>query len=61
MFLFLMTNVLSRNYFLLENKVNDLLYMRKLNKRKVKWIVREMDKEERSVYRIAKIMDITPQ
>jgi len=35
--------------------------MRKLNKRKVKWIVREMDKEERSVYRIAKIMDITPQ
>ena len=35
--------------------------MRKLNKRKVKWIVREMDKEERSVYSIAKIMDITPQ
>ena len=53
--------MLSRNYFLLENKVYDLLYMRKLNKRKVKWIVREMDKEERSVYRIAKIMDITPQ
>jgi putative transposase len=53
--------VLSRNYFLLENKVNDLLYMKKLNQKKVKWIVREMDKGERSVYRIAKTMDVTPQ
>jgi putative transposase len=61
--LFLKKNeiVLSRNYFLLENKVNDLLYMKKLNKKKVKWVVREMDKGERSVYRIAKTMDITPQ
>ncbi len=53
--------VLSRNYFLLENKVNDLLYMKKLNQKKVKWVVREMDKGERSVYRIAKTMKITPQ
>lgn len=53
--------VLSRNYFLLENKVNDLLYMKKLNQKKVKWIVREMDKGERSVYRIAKTTGITPQ
>ena len=53
--------VLSRNYFLRENKVTDLTYMKKLNQKKVKWIVREMDKGERSVYRIAKTMEITPQ
>jgi putative transposase len=35
--------------------------MKKLNQKKVKWIVREMDKGERSVYRIAKTMEITPQ
>jgi len=53
--------VLSRNYFLLENKANDLVYMKKLNQKKVRWIVREMDEGKRSVYRIAKIMNITPQ
>jgi putative transposase len=53
--------VLSRNYFLLENKESDFVYMKKLNQKKIKWIVREMDKEERSVYRIAKTMDISPQ
>ena len=35
--------------------------MKKLNQKKVRWIVREMDKEERSVYRISKIMNVTPQ
>lgn len=35
--------------------------MRKLNQKKVKWIIREIDTGERSVYRIAKRMDITPQ
>jgi len=35
--------------------------MKKLNQKKVKWVVREMDKGERSVYRIAKTMKITPQ
>lgn len=35
--------------------------MKKLNQKKIKWIVREIDKGERSVYRIAKTMDITPQ
>jgi transposase InsO family protein len=35
--------------------------MRKLNQKKIKWIIQEMGKEERSVYRIAKLMDITPQ
>ena len=53
--------MLSRNYFLLENKESNFEYMRKLNQKKIKWIVREMDKRERSVYRIAKMMGITPQ
>ena len=35
--------------------------MKKLNQKKVRWIVREMDKEEKSVYRIAKTMNVTPQ
>ena len=35
--------------------------MKKLNQKKVRWIVREMKKEDRSVYRIAKTMDITPR
>ena len=35
--------------------------MKKLNQKKVKWVVKEMDKGERSVYRIAKTMDITPR
>ena len=35
--------------------------MKKLNQRKIRWIVKQIDKEERSVYRIAKIMNITPQ
>ena len=35
--------------------------MRKLNRRKIRWIVGEMDKEELSVYWIAKIQGITPQ
>jgi hypothetical protein len=53
--------VLSRNYFLLKNKESNLEYMRKLNQKKVKWIIKEIDKGERSVYRIAKLKDITPQ
>ncbi|EMR74773.1 hypothetical protein MBGDF03_01261, partial [Thermoplasmatales archaeon SCGC AB-540-F20] len=53
--------VLSRNYFLRVNKVTDLVYMKKLNQKKVRWIVREMEKGDRSVYRIAKTMDITPR
>lgn len=53
--------MLSRNYFLRENKVTDLVYMKKLNQRKIRWIIREMEKGERSVYRIAKTMDVTPR
>ncbi len=35
--------------------------MKKLNQKKVRWIVREMKKGDISVYRIAKTMDITPR
>jgi len=51
--------VLSRNYFLRENKVTDLVYMKKLNQKKIRWIVREMNKGDRSAYRIAKIMNVS--
>ena len=53
--------MLSRNYFLRENNVADLAYMKKLNQKKVRWIVQEMKKGDRSAYRIAKIMDVTPR
>jgi putative transposase len=35
--------------------------MRKLNQRKVRWIITEIDKGERSIYRIAKTQHITPR
>lgn len=35
--------------------------MRKLNQRKVRWIIKEIDNQERSIYRIAKTQHITPQ
>jgi putative transposase len=54
-------SVFSRNYFLLKKEIDDSVPMRKLNQRKVRWIIREVDNQERSIYRIAKIQDITPQ
>jgi len=54
-------HVFSRNYFLLVNKIDDSASMRKLNQQKIRWIIKEVDKEERSTYRIAKTMNITPQ
>ena len=53
--------MLSRNYFLRENIGIEFEYMRKLNRQKIRWIVREMEKGERSVYRIAKIQQISPR
>jgi putative transposase len=41
--------------------LSDTEGMRKLNKKKIRWIVREMKKGELSVYRIAKQQNITPQ
>ena len=35
--------------------------MRKLNQQKIRWIIKEVDKGERTTYRIAKTMNITPQ
>jgi putative transposase len=35
--------------------------MKKLNQKKIRWIVKEMKKGDRSAYRIAKIMDISPR
>jgi len=35
--------------------------MKKLNKKKIRWIIREMEKGEMSVYKIAKIQKITPR
>jgi len=35
--------------------------MKKLNKRKIKWIVREVDKRDMGVYTIAKMQNITPR
>ena len=35
--------------------------MRKLNQQKVRWIIKEVNNQERSVYRIAKMQNITPQ
>ena len=49
--------VLSRIKFL--RKID--LYMRKLNKRKVAWIVRELDKGELSVGQIARQQGVTPR
>jgi putative transposase len=35
--------------------------MRKLNQKKIRWIIKEIDKEEKSTYRIAKTQNITPR
>jgi len=35
--------------------------MKKLNQKKIRWIVREMEKGDRSAYRIARIMHISPR
>ena len=35
--------------------------MKKLNKRKIRWVVREGDKRDMGFYTIAKVQDITPR
>ena len=57
-----MVHVLSRNKFLTTRKIlalRDKEIMRKLNLRKVRWIVREMKKRDPSVYQIARQQGIT--
>ena len=41
-----MNLVLSRNYFLRVNNVIEFEYMRKLNQKKIRWIVKEVEKGE---------------
>lgn len=56
--------VLSRNKVLSTKQIDFLKHtetMRKLNLRKIRWIVREMRKRELSVHRIAKQQGVTPQ
>ena len=57
-------NVLSRN------KVHSITHisskkpielMKKLNKKKIKWIVKEVERRENGLYTIAKTQNITPQ
>lgn len=57
-------DVLSRNNV---HSVNDISsseqqeLMKKLNKKKIKWIVKEVEKREMGLYTIARIQKITPQ
>jgi putative transposase len=56
--------VLSRNTVLSANEIEELGItnpMRKLNKRKIRWICREMKKGLESTYRIARTQRITPR
>lgn len=53
--------MLSRNKFLLEKLKDDSPLMKKLNQRKIRRVIKEMKKGERSVYQIAKLQEITPR
>ena len=56
--------VLSRNKFLSRKKISlaeKQGYMKKLNKKKIEWIIREVSKGELSTYSIAKTQKITPR
>ena len=57
-------HVLSRNKFLSTNKIRSAVkqtLMRKLNIRKIKWIVKEVERREIGVWTIAKQQKITPR
>ncbi|MBI2632608.1 hypothetical protein HYW75_06390 [Candidatus Pacearchaeota archaeon] len=54
--------VLSRNNVNSINKIISAVeqsLMKKLNKKKIKWIVKEVEKREMGVYAIAKVQKIT--
>ncbi len=63
--LIILTNyVLSRNKVHSSNKINSVeeqSLMKKLNKKKIKWIVREFERKELSIWTIAQTQKITPQ
>jgi len=55
--------VLSRNNFPSITQISSkttLEPMKKLNKRKIRWIVQEVEKRETGLYTIAKTQNITP-
>jgi len=56
--------VLSRNKVTSTNKITPVLQrdvMKKLNKKKIKWIVREVERREKGVHTIAQVQKITKQ
>jgi len=56
--------VLSRNNFTSITQISSkttLEPMKKLNKRKIRWIVQEVERMETELYTIAKTQNITPQ
>ena len=57
-------SVLSRNKVTSSNKINsaeEQSFMKKLNKKKVKWIVKEVERRELGVWTIAQTQNITKQ
>ncbi len=54
-------NVVSRNYFRSPNLGSYIEYVKKLNQRKIKWIIRALKKKDLSICSIAKIQKITPR
>ena len=56
--------MLSRNNVLSITQISSrksLELMKKLNQKKIKWIVKEGDKRDKGFYTIAQIQDITPR
>jgi len=56
-----MAFVLSRNKFLSINEGEPLQSMKKLNLRKIRWILKELKMGELSIYQIAKLQKVTPR
>ncbi len=57
-----LVSVLSRNNVLTTNNISPkecLEFMKKLNKKKVKWIIKEVDKGEKGAWTIGQIQDIS--
>jgi len=56
--------VLSRNKVTSTNKISSAVeqsFMKKLNKKKIKWIVKEVERREIGVWTIAQTQDISKQ
>jgi len=56
--------VVSRNNFLSTNNINlakEQNFMKKLNKKKIKWIVRDVERGIWILYSIEKLQDINPR